>query len=114
MKIRHIVKKHDFTAVFEGKKTVGNFFALYTRRDVKDEDVFSVGVVVAKKSAPKAVARNYIRRRIYAYFRDKKMFLKGGSSVIFRLRKDIRGVKRKELGRIIPEELSALSMKAKI
>ncbi len=114
MKIKHIVKKQDFTTVFEGKKTFGNFFVLYTKQNTNNRDIFKIGVVIPKRFAPKAVIRNYVRRRVYAFFQNKKALLLQGLSVILYLRKDIRDFKRKDLEKIIPEELSLLSLKAKL
>lgn len=114
MKIKHIVKKQDFTAVFEGEKTFGKNFILYAKRGTNNKDVFNIGVVLPKKFAPKAVIRNYIRRRTYAFFQNKNALLLSEISVVLYLRKDIRDFKRKDLKKIIPEELSILFSKAKI
>ncbi len=51
---------------------------------------FGVGVVVSKKVARKAVARNLLRRRVYAVFADIKKDLSTSHSIVF-LKKEAAG-----------------------
>ncbi|MFC1479991.1 ribonuclease P protein component [Candidatus Omnitrophota bacterium] len=114
MKIRHILKSKDFADVFSsGKKLKGQTLSLHIKRCASEEGI-SVGVVISKAMAPLAVKRNYIKRRIYTFFRDRGASLKKNVKVVVRLSRNVRDEKKRPLSRVLSEELESLTEKAGI
>ncbi|MFH1552901.1 MAG: ribonuclease P protein component [Candidatus Omnitrophota bacterium] len=114
MKIRHILRSKDFADIFSsGKKLKGKTVSLYSSRSASEEGI-SVGVVVSKAMAPLAVTRNYIKRLIYAFFREKDASLAKNFKVVVRLIRNVRGQSKRPLSKELREELERLTKKAGI
>lgn len=110
--MRHILKSRDFARVLEkGDRIKGSKFSLYILGE--ENGVLRTGVIIPKKLARLAVQRNYLKRLIYAVFREKaqKRDEKGTMAVV-RLIGDISSRKRKELFGEIKAELETLLKKA--
>ncbi len=72
MKIKHILKATEFADILKtGDKIRGKTICLHLLK-TPDEGVAYVGVVIPKKYVPKAVARNYLKRVMYAHFRSMR------------------------------------------
>ena len=113
MKIKHILKSKDFAEIIKsGEKVRGRTITLYVKRGGKEKEA-GIGVTVPKASAPLAVKRNYVKRRIYAYFRERG-FREQGLKVIVRVVSNIRDLKKKPLSKEIKNELETLAEKAGI
>lgn len=109
MNIVHLKKAQEFKEILaEGKKWRGRNLSLYVLGDGEKEEL-RVGLVITKKLYPKAVQRNYIRRRIYSFFKENDQ-LPGGKVVIKVINNEV--VSRKELNIIIKKELELLLQKA--
>ena len=80
--------------------------AVYTKDSPGKET--AVGLVISKRMAPLAVTRNYLRRLIYAYFRDIPETKKKNKRRIIQITSPIKKTKRKNLARDIQEELKSL------
>ncbi|MFQ5951878.1 MAG: ribonuclease P protein component [Candidatus Omnitrophota bacterium] len=114
MKIERIRKTADFQDVLKnGKKVHGGKFSLYTKRD-KSIKTAKAGVVIPKRFAPKAAQRNYIRRVINATFREHSASLDRGILVVTRLSREVRDIKKRNLSKIIKEEIRKLFKKSGI
>lgn len=114
MKIRHILKSRDFAEVLQkGDRVKGGMFALYIAKD--EAKNLRVGVILPKKQARLAVQRNYLKRLIYAIFREKAGKLhENRTMAVVRLMKDVSGKKRKELSGESVKDLEMLLKKAGI
>ncbi len=114
MKIRHILSAKEFAEIFKnGTKIQGKTVSLYTKRGDNAANM-SVGVVVSKKTVPKATKRNYLRRLIYVYFRDPGEVYRRKTNVVVRVTGQVAMAGRKSLSRVIRDELKALTNKAGI
>lgn len=114
MKIKHIVRSTEFAEIFKtGERTRGKTVSLYVKRGGEEEGP-AVGIAVSKKAASRAVRRNYIRRLIYAYFREHAELLEKGVKVVVRAAGDLNGSGKQALSRVIREELGSLTKKAGI
>ena len=114
MKIDRIRKTKDFQEVFkDGKKLKGKVFSLYVLNEAGSDAVF-MGVVAAKKFAPRAVKRNYIRRLVYAAFREHGASFRRGIRVIARLSHDTGGIKKRPLSKAIGKDIKRLLEQAGI
>lgn len=114
MKIAHILSKREFAAVFEGgKKISGKEVALYILRETGREKI-SVGIVISKKFVPGAVKRNYLRRLIYAYFRENAEKMKKDIKVVVRVTEKIGEKKRALISKAIIGQLDEVAEKAGI
>lgn len=109
--MRHILKSLEFASVLKsGRKLKGKTLSAHIKQPTEGNDL-AVGCIISKKVAPQAVKRNYIRRLIYAYFRENERFLKEGAEIVIRLEKNISGQKKKAISREIREELKSLTEK---
>ena len=77
-----------------------------------DSSTISAGVTVAKKFAPKAVTRNYIRRLVFATLQKKGGLLRNNAKAVVRLTRDIRDIKKKPLSKEVRGDLEGLLKKA--
>ncbi len=113
MKIQHIKKRQEFARVLEkGVKQRGKAISLYVLADQEAKNPH-IGVIVPKSLAPLAVQRNYMRRLIYATFREQAVSQRsGGVLVAVKLVKNTKGEKKAALSRAIRDELKALLLKA--
>ena len=68
-------KKQDFTAVFEGEKTVKTKFFIFFYGKSLDNNAPKLGIVVSKKVMPRAVDRNRLKRLHREFFRTHKSTL---------------------------------------
>lgn len=108
MKVTRLRKIRDFEDVFKsGIELRGKVFSLHTLRGAGCNTA-AVGASIAKKFAPKAVKRNYIRRAIHAAFRDREGSLQPDMKVVVRLIRDIKHEKKKELSKIARKDLEGL------
>jgi ribonuclease P protein component len=114
MKIQHVLKSKDFAEIFEkGRKTREKKISLHVKK-CDNEKGFSVGIVISKRFAAQAVTRNYVRRLIYAYFRDHGDYLRGGFKVVVRVIGDLREFKKRALSTEIRETLGMLIERTEI
>ena len=115
MKIKHILKTKEFADILgSGERTRGKTLAVYVRREKSAEDSLAIGVVVSKKFVPKAVTRNYIRRVIYASFRESGFSPEGGVSIIARAIRTLGRDGKKSLSKEIRAEIKTLTSRAGI
>lgn len=114
MKIEHIRKTKDFREVFkDGKKLKGKVFSLHVLNEAGSNAVFT-GVVAAKKFAPRAVKRNYIRRLVYTAFREHAASFRRGTRIIARLSHSVEGIKKRPLSKAIGKDIERLLEQAGI
>jgi len=114
MKIQHVLKSKDFAEIFgKGRKTRGEKISLHIKKCDNEKDL-SVGIVISKRFAARAVTRNYARRLIYAYFRDHGDHLRGGFKVVVRVIGDLRDLKKRALSTEIRETLGTLIERTEI
>jgi len=115
VKIKHIRKRQEFAKVLEtGVKQRGKAISLYVLADQEAKSPH-IGVIIPKSLAPLAVQRNYMRRLIYATFREQAVSqISGGALVAVKLIKNTKGEKKAALASVIREELKALLLKAGI
>ena len=109
MKIRHLRKPEEFAALVKGgRKARSRTLTVYAGPNAPGEDL-TVGIIISKKSIPKAVKRNYLRRVIYSYFRtDAHKWQKRGK-VIVRVNPPGQIKGKRSLSRRIRDELDALA-----
>jgi len=74
-KTRRLLKPADYRRVFESVdcKQGGSFFTFLSRSNTLDRS--RIGLVVAKRHAPKAVTRNRVKRCLRESFRSKTTIL---------------------------------------
>ena len=112
VKMRHITRSGDFADIFKnGEKISNKLLSLYIKPGGPEKDLF-VGVVLPSKFAPMAVQRNYIRRRIYAYFQIHKQRWGQGTRLIPRLARDVSAKRKKDLAEQIEKELENTTQSA--
>jgi len=112
VKIKHILKAAEFAEILgKGRKYRGKAIAIHTIKTADPKDL-AIGLIVPKKQAPKAVTRNYIRRVIYAFFRDNIAENRKGGKIVVRVTDSLADLKKKPLSGYIKEELKALVKKA--
>ncbi len=112
MKIEHVLKAREFSRILQkGRKVSGQLLALYIEHNARGNRV-KVGIITPKKCIPTAVRRNYIRRCIYAHFRDPKEGVRLGTTVVARIKGNTRGTNKKPLAAILRGELRNLTEKA--
>ena len=105
MKIKHILKASDFSNVIaKGRKISGKTVVAYVTTD-NEGDGPSVGIVVSKKVAPRAVQRNYIKRVIYGHFRDSHHGPARNEKIVVRVIKDVKELKRNGIRQAIIQDL---------
>jgi ribonuclease P protein component len=111
VKIRHLRKTGDFSYVLAGgEKRRGKTVSLHARYgEPTAPGPLEVGVMVTKKAAPKATLRNYIRRGIYAFFRDFKGAYKPGVKLVVRVVRNIKKEDKRKASKEIREEIERLS-----
>ncbi len=108
MKIKHILKSKEFGEILKnGSKTHGKKISLYVKKEDDGEDI-SVGIVISRRFVRRAVTRNYLRRLIYAYFRNHEDSLKSGIRVIVRVNGKLEGLGKKSLSGEIRKTLEEL------
>lgn len=109
MKIKHILSSKDFVDIIKnGKKVKGGLFCLYSKKDGSFHNL-SIGIVISKKFVPKAVTRNYIKRRIYACFRDLDRENGYSGQIVVRVIRNVDGLSKKGLSKAIKQELDGIS-----
>jgi ribonuclease P protein component len=64
---RRIKQRKDFEQAFKAKRFTNSWFIVYARKN--EFDYSRLGLVVSKKSIPKAVARNFAKRTVRELFR---------------------------------------------
>ncbi|MFH1552707.1 MAG: ribonuclease P protein component [Candidatus Omnitrophota bacterium] len=115
MKITRAIKTKEFANVLKnGEKKRGAILTLYSLKDLSCAEKLSVGVIVSKRVSASAVRRNYIRRLIYAYFREHKGQATRGTLIAIRVVSDINKKSRKALSLEVRDELKDLTTKAAI
>ena len=72
---------HNSVSKVRGKKFRGEGFSVYAARTKRDD--FRMAVVVSKKTAPSAVVRNRIRRRLYEAVRVQNTLQNQPVDVVF-------------------------------
>ncbi|MDP8299082.1 MAG: ribonuclease P protein component [Candidatus Tantalella remota] len=112
MKIDHVLKAKEFSRILhKGRKVSGQLLSLYIEQDARGSRI-KVGIITPKKWIPTAVRRNYVRRCIYAHFRDPEEGIRPGTTVVARVKSDTRGTSRKPLAVTVKSELRELTEKA--
>ena len=107
-KIEHIIRSEEFAdIVASGKRIRGKTVSLYIKPRERTERL-SIGVIISKDFARMAVKRNYIRRLIYAYFRDQSASLEKSNKIVVRLTRNIAGLGRKVLSEEIRQEIERI------
>lgn len=113
MKIAHILKSSDFNdVVTRGKRAGGELFSVYSLTSPKGEDA-KVGIIISKKTEKSAVKRNYIRRLIYAFFREAKS-IKKKTYIVVRMVRPLGKTKRREIKNKVWGELEGTTKRARI
>lgn len=114
MKIDHIRKAREFSEIFKtGQKIPGRRICLYVGK-ADDKGVTSVGIVLSRKCEPKAVRRNYIRRRTYQFFKEESGKMAAGAKVIVWFREPFYEKRKQAVSQILKEELERSVKKAGI
>jgi ribonuclease P protein component len=107
VKINRIRKTKDFQDVFKnGKKMQGEIFSVHVLKNTGTGT--AAGATVAKKFAPRAVKRNYIRRLIFATFREKSASLRKDALFVVRLTRSVGEIKTKPLSKAVRKDLIEL------
>ena len=111
MKIRHILKSSDFAEILKsGERFKSKLVSIYLERGTGSKTL-NVGIAVPKKCAPKAVTRNYLRRLIYAYFREAGGSWAKGARIVVRISSNVAEIKKKPLSKEIRESLETIARK---
>lgn len=111
MKIRHILNSSDFAEILKnGERFKSKLVSIYLERGAGGRTI-GVGVIVPKKCAPKAVTRNYLRRLIYAYFREAGGDWAKGSRIVVRVSSNVAEIKKKPLSKEVRESLGSIALK---
>ena len=114
MKLTHILKAKEFRDVIgTGERVKGQLVGLYSKGYGPNKKI-SVGVVISKKVAPRAVTRNYLKRVIYLFFTQKRDKIIAGTRIVVRVIKAVEKQKRKSIAKQIRTELEALTRQAKL
>jgi ribonuclease P protein component len=112
VKIDRIRKTKDFQDIFKnGKKFKGKLFSLYAWKDGGSGET-AAGATVAKKFAHAAVKRNYIKRAIYAAFRERSGDIQRGVKIVVRLSCGVKDIKKRTLSKEIRKDVEDLLLKA--
>ena len=90
------LSQREFSHVWGKGKTTPSPFFVVRRVRTDNTKVNKYAVVVSKKTAPKAVMRNLLRRRVYAAIHDIAPESEGVATIVV-VRKDIRGMDPKVL-----------------
>ena len=114
MKLKHILKTKDFRElVVTGEKNKGNLLGLYSKGNSKDEDL-TVGVIISKKVAPRAVTRNYLKRIIYNFYTEKRKKIIAGTRIVVRVISPIEKKRKRKTAQRVLMELEDLTRQAKL
>jgi ribonuclease P protein component len=115
VKIDHILTPEVFSRVFtEGVKIRGNISAAYILR-VPGYQGTTVGVVVSRKCAPRAVRRNYLKRLIYGYFADRAEDISPGRVlVVVRITAGVGDLTKKKVSSALKKDLALFCERAEI
>ena len=109
MKIRHLRKSEEFAALVKGgRKARSGTLTVYVGPGRPGEDL-TVGIIISKKSIPKAVKRNYLRRVIYSYFQTDAHKWQKGKKVVVRVNPPGQIKGKRSLSRRIRDELDGLA-----
>jgi len=114
VKIRHILRAKEFSDILRSGRRVRSKTVFLSVKRGSGERGLSVGIIISKKVAPKAVRRNYIRRLIYSYFRDYSDVREQDVEIIARVIRDVQSLKKKPLSKLIRGELGILIERAGI
>jgi len=113
VKINKIVESREFSDLFKnGKKVQGDVLSVHYKTNNETKEMY-LGVSVSKKMAPLAVDRNYVKRRIMAFFRDEAEQKEAGYKIVVRVTGEIKEQKAKKMSLKIKEELDSLLKKMK-
>lgn len=108
MKIKHILKATEFANILKtGDKIRGKVICLHLLK-VPDEGIAYVGVVIPKRYVPKAVARNYLKRVIYAYFRSMKGDAARKVKAVVRVTASLKEIRKKTISREVRAEIAGM------
>lgn len=89
---KHSIKKTDFKIIYKkGKTFYTDNFRITILENRKQFSQFAI--VVSKKISPKAVDRNYIRRKIKSYLKENITRIPKGKYYIIQLNKKIKPIK---------------------
>jgi len=109
VKIKHLRKREEFAAIVQGgRKARGGAISVYIGPDGPEEEL-SVGIIIPKKSIPKAVTRNYLRRVIYAYFQSDGRKWDKGEKVVVRVGAFGKIAGKRAMSREVREELDRMA-----
>jgi len=112
VKIDHVLKAREFSRILQkGRKVSGQLLSLYIEHDARGNRI-KVGIITPKKCIPTAVRRNYVRRCIYAHFRDPKEGIRLGTTVVARIKDNTRGTNKRPMAALLRSELRSLTEKA--
>ena len=113
MKIKHIQNSAEFVSVIKGgrKLTTGRIALFFKKSPVPGAP--AIGIVISKKTEPRATRRNYMRRIIYSFFRDSAGTLEETITAVVRVEGNVRGTKRKTLSSEIRGSLGELLVKVR-
>ena len=113
MKIKKITGSMDFSDIFKsGNRVQGNILSIHYKKTTESKDVY-LGVSVPKKMVPRAVDRNYVKRRILSFFRDEATQKDAGYKIVVRIKEEIKEQKAKIISQKIKKELILLLEKVK-
>lgn len=108
MKIKHIQNSADFVSVIKsGRKLCRGRIALFIQKS-PGPGVPTVGIVISKKTEPRATRRNYMRRIVYSFFRENAGTIGETLTAVVRVEGNARTTKRKALSGEIRESLGEL------
>ncbi|MDD5633833.1 MAG: ribonuclease P protein component [Candidatus Omnitrophica bacterium] len=112
VKIKHLLNTSDFRQIVSrGKKQKVGAFSAYFAPNPTENGPLYIGIVLPKRHAQKAVTRNYIKRVIYSYFREKAEKLQKAGTIVIRLERPPAATDRKQLLKEIQQTIDAVSTK---
>ncbi len=108
MKIKHIQNSAEFVSVIKsGRKLTRGRIALFFKKS-PGAGAPTIGIVISKKTEPRATRRNYMRRIIYSFFRENDVTPGETLTAVVRVEGKARGTKRKVLSAEIRECIGEL------
>lgn len=96
------MKKEDFSTK---ERSFSVFSPLFTLKITKAENTNKYSVVVSKKIAKEAIARNLIKRRVFSAIKDTEALFKQKNTYIFFVKNEIKGKKPLEIKDFIARAL---------
>lgn len=102
---RRLTQRTEFEQAFRANRLTNKWFTVYVR---KNESGFArLGIVVSKKTMPKAVARNFAKRLVREMFR-RDFPAKSALDVVVRARRQINSENSEEGRQALAHLLQAM------